>query len=106
MKTAKIVKRESVNGGAMITLSFTLQAGESMEDFDIQQVGGYVLNSGGRSSIGYVNTTESDLQVGDSITDEQGGEAIIANEHGNEVATEIEGKQADYRDAFYGKQNN
>lgn len=98
MKENKIVKKESVNGGSMFTLTFALP----VSGFDFEQQVGHVLNSSGRT----VNTTGTDLEVGDAITDDFGGEPVISSTHSNVESVEIRANVAvDYRDAFAQKQS-
>lgn len=75
---------------------FTLTFAQPVDGFDFEQVGGCILNSGRN----WINATETALRVGDAITDDFGGDPIIAQNHGQTTKTEIAGRQNDYRDAY------
>lgn len=82
---ATVIKKQFVNGDDMVCLTFKLEAGSKMENYRFEQISSdgedRTLNSGNeRNGIGYINTIANacELEVGDSITDEKGGDPIFA----------------------------
>ena len=97
MKTNKIIRKQSVNGNDMWTLTFE----GPVCGFDHDQAGN-VLNS----MDDQISVTSTDLEVGDSITDEFGGQPVIGEVHGpSEESYIVTRKQNDYRDAFQNKRH-
>ena len=104
-KTAKITRIELVNG-SMLSFTLALPAGMYVEQFDIETAIGGILNSSTdrKASTGLVNSynESTDLKVGDEITAD--GEVIEASEAQGQIeATELKGKENDYRDVFAAK---
>src|ERR1017187_7185672 len=83
MKTNKIIKLELVN--CSMHASFFEH---DLAGFDTDQL---IANGGTILSVieNQACVTETDLLVGDSITDENGGQAVIAEIHGETVNTDI-----------------
>lgn len=105
---ATIIKKEIDRNGGVHTLSFKLAAGQCLADFDLEQVGGSILGTGCERGTAFVVSTETNLEVGDSITDQFGGCPIIAETHGQSESITIKnafGTIVDHRDAFAQKRS-
>lgn len=98
MKTARITKIEIDNGVSSIT--FNLGRNESPSDYELAQLGEYLQLISEFEDMAMFNG-ETALKVGDSITDDEGGQPIIG-----EVRSEAEQKsfsilkESDHRKAF------
>lgn len=106
MKTNATIKKIELVNGAMLCFTLTLPAGMKVEAFDVETAIGDILNSSTIRGEGIVNTfaTQTALKVGDEITVD--GEIVEAAEAQGQIeATEIKGKENDYRDAFAAKKN-
>lgn len=98
MNKAKITKIELVDG-CMLSFALDLPAGSSAEDFS--EAIGDVLNCLTEGSVGLVNSfaCETDLKVGDELTDE-GGVIECSAAEGEIEHTSLRRRTVDYRDAF------
>ena len=99
MKTATITKIKRVNG-SMLTFTFKLSKGAALHEFNMADlIEGYLNEVGDETNIVNSFLDDTDLRVGDVIT--EGGE-IIEGE-GTEEISDVAGPvrtTPDYRDAF------
>jgi hypothetical protein len=103
MKIAKITKIEVDNGVTAVTFGINSRQ-NSPSDFDLEQLGSEMSFLMEFNDMAMFNG-ETNLKVGDSITDEKGGQPIIGEVRGEAVKKSFSiVKENDYRDAFRQKQ--
>ena len=101
MKTLKIKKIEV--DGDVAAVTFQMARGQYAEDYDLAQLGEDTSVLSSIEDMVMVSGTVT-LKVGDSITDEKGGQPVLGVVRGEAQKINMSiVKESDYRDAFQQK---